>query len=750
MSYGHSKLHTLAEIHPLQIRNSNRILKLTLDTQVKDEIANRFAYRITALNKFLFESTALVVGNQIYVMSVLDAPRLSSREWHETLEKARKHLNISRRLSVNNIEEIHSQELESHILAQLALNVISLKNLSFTYKREQGDFKSRDIRDLIVNIASETRVEVFRNTSMIQVRTKCLLDHVSNFSQFFKGKHWKHIEQLVEKEAYIVRPLQDTSGRAKIIDFIEWNQSYIEELVEKTSKPYIKKIIEKSDAIYPIAVVQFNDKRDAQNFNYVQESLKPFLSPETAKAFGLDYGSILKECRRDLPTRANHAKQLKEQINKCLGDYGLKLDGSVNTKSNEFVHYFFKYKKACTVKFGNNVVKDCDTTGIQLGLKNAGCYYVPPEFAEKVLQIAVLNFSNKKATSVIQEMCKLLDEWKVKNSLFTGKMVKLDRRSIPAEVTLDIQREVNALIAQNPELVMVVLPDPYSLPPNAPNVYQLVYRQLLDRNIATQFLEQSTLQKCIDKKPNFIVKQLALNVLSKLAFLPYVLNEPLAFDCVVGVDIGRRAKKKSSGSINVAAGTRLFGKNGEFIEYCVKPDMVEGETLSADYFRTLLDSSKFSNKKILIMRDGNFQAGEYEAIEDWLNLINSSFCAIECIKSGNPRIYNFAGIGGNFHFTPPNKGDILDISDTEKIIVTTDVRETIGLAHPLRIKYIGGNMKLNWRNIIHTVMSLTYVNYSSFGETRLPAPIHASHKISEKLLDGICPPNLVGNRQWFN
>jgi len=228
--------------------------------------------------------------------------------------------------------------------------------------------------------------------------------------------------------------------------------------------------------------------------------------------------------------------------------------------------------------------------------------------------------------------------------------------------------------------------------------------------------------------------------------LPFVLAEPLEIaEAFVGLDISRFSYGNRSGSRNVCASVRLYGRHGEFIRYRLDDSLIEGEEIPRQVLEDFFPSDEFKGKKVLVYRDGPFRGDEVKHLLTRAKAIKSRFILVESIKSGVPRLYNL----NNGNLGQPTRGLALKISDREVILVTTNVLEKIGVPRPLRLRIHEEGEQTSLEQLIEATLKLTLLHYGSLKDPRLPIPLYASDAIAYRRLQGIYPTNSEGDRQFW-
>src|SRR5260370_16802713 len=115
----------------------------------------------------------------------------------------------------------------------------------------------------------------------------------------------------------------------------------------------------------------------------------------------------------------------------------------------------------------------------------------------------------------------------------------------------------------------------------------------------------------------FTLANIALDVISKIGNIPFVLAEPLPYaDIIVGIDIARRKKERLPGSVNATAIARVYQGNGEFLQYALFDAPLEGETIPSYVLQALFPQSVFAEQRVLVPRPGLFRANAQHALND--------------------------------------------------------------------------------------------------------------------------------------
>ena len=317
---------------------------------------------------------------------------------------------------------------------------------------------------------------------------------------------------------------------------------------------------------------------------------------------------------------------------------------------------------------------------------------------------------------------------------------------------MKIEEAIDELLQQSipTDIVLVFLPQSDRDADNTEegSLYSWIKEKLLRQGIMAQGIYEKTLYdpENIKNDYRFILNETVPGILGKLGNIPYVLADPLeVVDYFIGLDVSRSAKKKSSGSINVCASVRLYGRNGQFVRFRVEDGLTEGEEIHQRTLEKFLPQSDLKNKKILIYRDGKFQGNEVKNILERAKAINLQCILVECFKSGISRLYNF----DQKQLSQPSKGLAMRLSSCEVILVTTQIKDKVGIPRPIRLKVNELGESIDLQTLVDTTLKLTLLHYGSLKDVRLPVPLYDSDIIAYRRLQGICPGLLEDDRQFW-
>jgi hypothetical protein len=286
-----------------------------------------------------------------------------------------------------------------------------------------------------------------------------------------------------------------------------------------------------------------------------------------------------------------------------------------------------------------------------------------------------------------------------------------------------------------PHVLIAVLPNPESA---TDDLYAALKQSASQHSLPSQVILKDTLNN------EYAVANVALGVVSKMGGIPFLLEEPLPYaDRVVGLDIARKEKERTRGTMSVAASTHHFGADGRLRHYATEEVRVEGETLPADVLRTLFPKEDYAGKRILVHRDGPFRGSEADTLNALGEEIRASFSLVEVLKQGASRLYEYQ----NGDIEQISKGVFLKLSDEAAYVASSPPPFDRSTSQPLQVRVKDGALSIE--EAIHSVLSFTLMHYGSVRPPRLPVTLHYSDNIAKLLMDGIHPPQPEGHKPYW-
>lgn len=296
-----------------------------------------------------------------------------------------------------------------------------------------------------------------------------------------------------------------------------------------------------------------------------------------------------------------------------------------------------------------------------------------------------------------------------------------------------LEKSIEKLKQQKPDIILAIITGKIDNQNSDWTLYDHFKHLTLKNDISSQVIRPETVNN------QYALKNILLGILAKTGTIPYILANPIKYaDLVVGLDVSRQKKRTLSGTISVAAMARIYFNNGELLRYSIRDAMLEGEIIPTHILQDIFPVKEFSNKTIIIHRDGKLPYQEKKALLTWGKDINATFYFVEIIKSGNPRLY---GMQNKTIINAP-KGSIFKLSDTEALLVSSDFPDVMGTPRPLKIRT---HNPFPLKEAIHSVLCLTLLHYGSQRPPRLPVTTYYADKISTLASRGLKPHATDGN-----
>jgi Piwi domain len=731
----------LSEIFPITVDRLN-FISFRLTPEIDRELGNRLSWRFCA---FSSEFTDLVViwhEGYFYGLVKPDRPFPTLAQLKNQLEEVRENLKSEIGDRHLGIEEVCQPKIKSLIIAQLAVRILKLRN---SFPRKKFWEKNRVEVRREVNFWAET-VEIQDNLQpalALTIRSSFVFQ--GGLDEFYKT----HPNQHQPHQLLIGLKVRDheRGSAATIINLAGTIGERRAELMAKATGTISQKSLSEAPYEQPIVSVRFG--KDKKVFDYPMAALVPCITEETAHRFNIQYGELLKASKISYLERKDRLAESKTIAQQTLGLYGIQLCDSLNSRQNNQLFIKSSSKpEDVSILFGNNL--RTSRSRVLKGLSEGGIYRRHQDYADhtRPIRISVLKVGDFKVkVSLLDEISKRLKRYGFNSLISKTYTVSLAHASIAVD-RVNLEREVKTLMEVPTDIVLTFLPqsDRHADSQENGSLYTLISSLLLRRGIASQVIYEQT---AIDSSNHSnILNQVVPGILAKLGNLPFILAEPLEIaDGFIGLDISRIARKKGSGSQNVCASVRLYGKQGEFLGYRLEDTVTEGEEIDKQTLERFLPDDELSGKTILIYRDGRFCGDEIKNLRERETAIEAQFILVECIKSGNPRLYNFQQSA----ISAPSKGLGLRLSSHEVLLVTTEIKsENMGLPDPLRLKVIpkpGQNVCIE--NLVETTIKLTLLHHGSLKEPRLPIPLFGSDRIAYRRLKGISLGGTVGDRQFW-
>jgi hypothetical protein len=527
------------------------------------------------------------------------------------------------------------------------------------------------------------------------------------------------VEKFIQEEPYKEWKVKDkeTNLVGRVISVIGTMKEKRDELVKKVTTRSRKERYERIPD-EEVVVVETEDKK---RYDYPISELLISINSGNIKYFVDE--ETKKNVFKDLKIEPKKRMKMVDAVVQPLKDRGW-IEGE-RISDREYPYIFVKPEPKKRyfppVRIGGGKIVEREKH-IYYQLRSNGIY----EMVNKNIKIAFSVFGETKDYDDLNKFIKTLEE----EIEYLG--FNLDRVYENFQKPEDIKEEIERIKEneQKPDiLVAFIEDDEYELDDNSEsNIYNEIKRySLQDPILQTQVITFKTLEK--EEYAEYILGNIVLGILAKTENKPFIFAEHiLGIDAIVGLDVTRRKKKKGQGTINYAAGVRIYQSNGELLKYKLTTYQLESETIPGNILDNLLGDLK--SKKVVIHRDGRFPQDEIKVLKELGKNLGIKFYLVEVIKSGAPRIYS------------EKKGIWVKINENEAYLLTTS--RTQGTPVPIIVRLPEIYEDFSIEDAVISITSMTLLHWGSIKPPRLPVTTHYADKIGQFLLEGIIS-DLEGN-----
>lgn len=488
-----------------------------------------------------------------------------------------------------------------------------------------------------------------------------------------------------------------------------------QELLDVAQKEGSKEIIKKADKGEYVVQVGNNE------YEYVLSALRIIAFTKHYKRFGIDTEKAQKVTWITPKERAGLVKKISDIARNKYGlitdTFTSKQQGFFRTASNYRYdpQIRFANNKTATYRGGSSLLSTLGNFGFYSRIANMGT----PEYP---LRIGVINASKLKLDATQEALKQQMNDLGfVRVDFISSNIAGLSR--------LDFERTINNLQAEEPHIVLAIIPESDSSDEDDWGPYYDFKSLMMNVDIPSQVIDPNTARKTNSLK--YIMQNVAFGMASKLGNIPYILANPLEYgDWVVGIDIARKRNSTGTGTQNAAAIAQIYHKGGYFAKCRVVETPLEGETVPAKVLRSLFPLNEFQNKTAIIHRDGPFRGDEIDIIQNHIAQLGGTAYFVEIIKSGAPRLYK----SHQGQIDAPPIGMSFWLSETEAFVVTSE--SSTATPQPLQIRT---RPPFTIGKALHSTLMLTLMHHGSVRRPKLPITIHYSDKIGYLALRGVKP-----------
>ena len=495
-----------------------------------------------------------------------------------------------------------------------------------------------------------------------------------------------------------------------------------EELMNRATKERSKAAIAKApadDLVFKVRVA------GGSAYDYISSDLQIIATNAQYERLGINGREALGLLKLKPDERYN---QMVYPIARYFIDFGL-IDAEPFSGAH-FPHLFVEQSDkhlSIAALLGDNTTCVCEPKAVLQSLRRHPPYRrVIPEGT--ALRVGILNLhgDHPQAKDFLSKLRVRLNEVN-----FPVQYIRSERPENREQYS--VENAIQLLLTDEPHLILVILPGDDPQDGEQESLYVTVKTVLTPREIPSQALYINTMTN------DTAIDNLALGIIAKTGNVPYVLAHPFPYaDLIVGIDIARERTERRHGSLSIAAMTRIYAANGDFLHYTINDVTTEGETLTERAMRTLLPSEQFAGKRTVLHRDGLFRGDERRHLKVWGDQINAQFFPVEVIKSKVPRVY----FGNHEAIGRARKGDAFLLSDTDAFLVSSLPPFQGSTPRPLEIRTDGS---LSIQDALHSVLALTHLHFGSMLMPRLPISLHYSDRIGALFLRGIRPRSMDGD-----
>jgi len=261
---------------------------------------------------------------------------------------------------------------------------------------------------------------------------------------------------------------------------------------------------------------------------------------------------------------------------------------------------------------------------------------------------------------------------------------------------------------------------------------QAIRIEALKAGIATQFMIPTPKDKKDDpyKAMNVVLGLLAKAGWQAIRLEP--IEHPQAADLVIGFDTGTNRE--------LYYGTSAFAvlSDGQSLGWEI-PDVQRGESFSGEavwqtvsrlILRFREHCGRFPNR-VLLMRDGLVQDGEFDKTIDKLKKENIEVDLIGIRKSGGGRMGREIPQNNQIVYRDADSGTVVLMPDEKSFLLVTTQARAGGSVRPLRVVHTYGNSPLELL-AIQTYHLTKLSPASGYSSSRLPCVLHLADKSSKE------------------
>lgn len=297
---------------------------------------------------------------------------------------------------------------------------------------------------------------------------------------------------------------------------------------------------------------------------------------------------------------------------------------------------------------------------------------------------------------------------------------------------------------------------------NGEKYYNSVKRVFGNKNsLPTQFIYVSTIRSANKQEKEHIRRMVHANILlgiyGKTGVQPFVLKNELTADCYVGLDVSRE------NGVNTAGVVQVIGKDGRIIKSKIINSSQKGEKIKVDTIKEiLLDAVSIYKKEygvnlkhMVFHRDG-LNRENLDMLQETAKNLGIKFDYVEVTKKVARRIARTDMSA--LKYLPDGNVDMKSlklktelgscyIKDDMAYMITTNPRDSIGMAQPIRVNKVFGDSSIE--DIVRDIYDLSYMHIGSINKCRLPVTTYYADLSSTYGNRGLMPMEMDGEELHF-
>lgn len=514
------------------------------------------------------------------------------------------------------------------------------------------------------------------------------------------------------------------------------------------------------EGVAPFTISEKNEYMGKSIIDYYREIGKSYIVDKLPKDMKAVLAKKNKDIRPYIPNRLKKVCRFESLPNNILKDFNMRVKQKTNEKmqfmideainiigSNPYIKVS-KNNMICdkigykvndlqnpNLVFGNNRIQ----TYPLYGLRNSGVYEGKSLKIKYFMDPKLL--SSKVNTQKLITFCDELEEYSNKlgvnlervrvNGAIKFKKINIENEDI-------FSYELRKVVSNYDETTIIILAE------NHLNKYYNIIKKIFStgNNIPTQCISFNTLNYN-EKSKESVFLNILLGIYGKSGIQPWILKDKLNSDCFIGLDVSRENK------VNKAGVVQVVGNDGRVLKTKVISSSQSGEKIKLETLKEIVFEAVTSYertygnkpKHITFHRDG-INREELETLKETINNLGIDFDYVEITKGINRRIATISDdkkwktILGRVYY-----------KDNHAYICTTKPYEGMGMAQPLRIKRVFGNLDIE--KIVEDAYKLTFMHIGSINKIRLPITTYYADLSSTYGNRELIPSNIDTNCLYF-